>query len=140
MWSNTFESFGKVDTMIIDTDVLIWYFRGYEKAKKTLNKIGRFSISAVVYMELLQGVKNKEELRYLKHFISEREIDIISLDHEITSRAIYFLERFRLSNGLQMGDALIAATVDLRGESLLSGNHAHYKMIPGLDIKKFKIN
>lgn len=125
--------------MIVDTDVLIWYFRGYEKAKKTLDKIGRFSISAVVYMELLQGVENKEELRYLKHFISAREIDIISLDHEITSRAIYFLERFRLSDGLQMADALIAASADIRGETLLSGNHAHYKMITGLDIKKFNI-
>jgi predicted nucleic acid-binding protein len=126
--------------MIVDTDVLIWYFRGYEKAKRTLDKIGHFSISAVVYMELLQGVKNKDELRYLKHFMSEREVVNISLDHEITARAIYFLERFRLSDGLQMADALIAATADLRGEALLSGNYAHYKMIPGLDVKKFKID
>lgn len=125
--------------MIIDTDVLIWYFRGKESAKKALDKIGHFSISAVVYMELLQGIKNKEELRYLKHFVSERGIVIISLDQEITSRAIYYLEQFRLSKGLQMADALIAATVDLRGETLLTGNHAHYKMIPGLDLKKFKI-
>jgi hypothetical protein len=125
--------------VLIDTDVLIWYFRGQEKAKKALDSLDRFSISAVVYMEILQGIKNKNELSHLKHFISNREIAIISLDHEITSRAIYFLERFKLSNGLQMADALIAATADIQGETLLTGNFMHYKIIPGLEIKKFTI-
>lgn len=126
--------------MIVDTDVLIWYFRGNKKAEHILDKIGIFSISAVVFMDLLQGIRDKEELRILKHFMIEREIECISLDHEITSRAIYFLEKFRLSDGLQMADALIAATVDLRGETLLSGNYAHYKMIPGLEVKKFSVD
>ncbi len=123
--------------MLVDTDVLIWYFRGSEHAKKVLESIGRYSISSVVYMELLQGIRNKHELQNLKHFISLHDINIISLDQEITSRAIYFLEQFRLRDGLQMADALIAATANLRTEPLLTGNYTHYKMIPGVEIKKF---
>ncbi len=41
--------------MIVDTDVLIWDLRG--------NELAPFSISVVTSMEVLQGMRNKEELR-----------------------------------------------------------------------------
>jgi len=49
--------------LIIDTDVLIWYLRGNEKAKKVVEANIPFSVSAVTYIELIQGMKNKEEFR-----------------------------------------------------------------------------
>ena len=116
---------------------MIWYFRGHKKAKKTLEQLDEFAISAVVYMELLQGIRNKTELQMLKKFMIQRNIHNISLNAEVTSRAIFFLEKFNLSHGMQMADALIAATADLQGETLLTGNYVHYKMIPGLLVKRF---
>ncbi len=67
--------------MIFDTDVLIWFFRGNEKAKKIVRENMPFSISAVSYMELLQGALNKQELYDLleknyKSFVSLWEIAI----------------------------------------------------------------
>ena len=41
--------------MIFDTDVMIWAFRGNEKALDAIDRAVMRSISAVTYMELLQG-------------------------------------------------------------------------------------
>ena len=38
--------------MIIDTDVLIWYMKGNEKAYKAIEMADSFFISVVTYMEL----------------------------------------------------------------------------------------
>jgi hypothetical protein len=48
------------------------------------------------------------------------------------------MEKFTLSHGLRMGDALIAATVDIRGDTLLTANAAHYRMIPRLALQVFR--
>ena len=39
--------------MIFDTDVMIWFLRGNEKAVDLVEKSMPFSISIVTYMELL---------------------------------------------------------------------------------------
>ena len=45
--------------MLIDTDVLVWYMRGNERAKRVIKNSDGFSISVVTYMELVQGLRNK---------------------------------------------------------------------------------
>lgn len=57
--------------MIIDTDILIWFLRGNEKARQAVLDNSGFSISAVTYMELVQGMKNKKEFRVLKNCSGE---------------------------------------------------------------------
>ena len=52
--------------MLIDTDVLIWYMRGNEKAYQTIENSNNFFISVVTYMELVQGLRNKKELNHLQ--------------------------------------------------------------------------
>lgn len=43
--------------MIVDTDVLMWYMKGKRKARKAIDDLDSFSISAVNYMELIQGLR-----------------------------------------------------------------------------------
>ena len=124
--------------MIVDTDVLIWHMRGNTNARRVINKLDSFSISAITYMEIVQGIRNKKELRALRQFIQSRGIHCIPLDPEVTGRAIFLLEEYALSNGMEMGDALIAATVENQGETLCTGNTAHYRMIPNLSLKIFR--
>lgn len=126
--------------MMVDTDVLVWYMRGNLRAKKAIDGLDAFSISAVVYMELVQGIRNNAELLELKKFLRERGIACLALDADITSRAMFLMEKYSLSHGLRMADALIAATADIRAEELLTANTAHYKMIPGLLLKRFRPN
>jgi predicted nucleic acid-binding protein len=45
--------------MLVDTDVLVWYMRGNEKAKRVIKNLNSFSISVVTYIELVQGLRNK---------------------------------------------------------------------------------
>lgn len=124
--------------MHVDTDIIIWYMRGNQKAKSALEALDGFSISAVVYMEVLQGIINKTELRAFRKFIINNNIRCLAINEEISSHAIYLLEEHVLSNGLKMADALIAATADVYGEVLFTGNYAHYKMLPTLTVKRFK--
>lgn len=123
--------------MMVDTDVLIWYLRGNPKAKTTIKRLGTFAVSAVVYMEIIQGVRNKQELRCIKSFFYSELVQVVPITAEISSRAIYFIEDYGLSHGLRMADALIAATADCHSEPLLTGNAKDYTPIRALEIKKF---
>jgi predicted nucleic acid-binding protein len=124
--------------MIVDSDVLIWYMRGHARAKRVVDDLGSFAISAVTYMEILQGIRDNAELRALKQFMVSRRVESVPIDRATTDRAVYLMERFTLSHGLRMGDALIAAAVDIRGDTLLTANAAHYRMIPGLAVQVFR--
>ena len=48
--------------MLVDTDVLIWYLRGNERAREAIESLPSFSVSVVTYMELVQGMRNQQEL------------------------------------------------------------------------------
>ncbi|OGT93835.1 MAG: twitching motility protein PilT [Gammaproteobacteria bacterium RIFOXYB2_FULL_38_6] len=124
--------------MIIDTDVLIWYLRGSQKAKKVVESNIPFSISAVTYMELIQGMKNKEEFKIFQKQIKNWNIDIMQIDKEISSRAVFYIQEYSLSHSMMLADALIAATVVQTSETLLTANDKHYKYIPNIDCKRFE--
>lgn len=127
-----------MSVMLVDTDVLVWYLRGNRKAKIALDNLRQFSISCVTYMEIVQGLRNKEELKLWKSFLKERGAQHIFIDQEIASKAVYWMEEFFLSHNLRMADALIAATADSCGLDLLTGNYDDYKFLPGLVLKFFK--
>jgi hypothetical protein len=124
--------------MIFDTDVLIWYLRGNKKATGLIDRIGAFEISAVSYMEILHGLRNKTELRSWKEYIKARGVQVLLIDHDVTTKAIYWTEEYGLSHGLRLADALIAATADVYGKELLTGNMSDYRFIPGLTLKPFR--
>ena len=124
--------------MILDTDVLIWYLRGNEKAKKVVENAIPFRISAITYMEILQGMKSKDELRVFQKQMQKWDTEIIHVDREISSRAIFYLQEYSLSHSMMLGDALIAATIVQLGETLLTANDKHYKYIPNIEIKRFE--
>jgi predicted nucleic acid-binding protein len=124
--------------VLVDTDVLVWYMRGNLKAKKVIDQLGAFYISSVNYMELLQGIRNKEELRILRHFLSLRQVEIVHVSEEISQKALNCMEEYSLSNNLRMADAMIAATAVIFGVTLLTANVKHYTPIRGIQIKRFK--
>jgi len=124
--------------MIIDTDVLIWYMRGDKKAYTLIEELTGFSISVVTYIELVQGMRNKVELKELRKAIKSWNCKIIQIDEEISSKAMFYVERHFLSNSLQLADALIATTALVNGFTILTGNDKHFKVIKELEIKCFQ--
>lgn len=124
--------------MLIDTDVLIWYLRGNKKAREVLDNLKEFSISCVTYMEIVQGLRNQNELKLWKFYMKEHFIRQILIDAEISAKATYWVEEFSLSHKLRLADALIAATASIYGLDFLTGNISDYKFLPGLSLKLFK--
>ena len=124
--------------VLVDTDVLIWYMRGDRKAKRVIDKAGAFYISSVNYMELLQGIRNKEELRSLRHFLTQRGVEIVHVNEEISQKALNYMEEYSLSHNLRMADAMIAATALVSGVTLLTANTKHYVPIKGIQIRQFR--
>lgn len=128
----------KEDSMLIDTDVLIWYMRGDKNAFKIIEKLNGFYTSVVTYIELVQGLRNKAELIELRKAFREWNTKIQYINEEISAKAMFYIERHYLSHSLQLADALIASTAITNGLPLLTGNDKHYKVIKELSITKFK--
>ena len=124
--------------MIIDTDVLIWYMRGNERAYQLIEKLTEFSISVITYMELVQGMRNKNELNSLRKALHVWNTKILYPSEEISAKAMFLVEQHYLSHSLQLADALIGSTAIHYGLPLVTANDKHYKIIKGLKIKKFK--
>ena len=124
--------------MIIDTDVIIWYLRGNEKAKKLIYKNIPFKISVITYMEIVQGMKDKKELLVFQKHIRKWDVEIIQIDTEISSRAMFFVEDYFLSHSMELSDAIIAATGIQTKDVIITANDKHYKFILNIQLEKFK--
>lgn len=92
----------------------------------------------MTYMELVQGVRSKEELRLLRLTIQRNGWRILPLTENIGQRATIYLENYALSDGMRLADALIAASAVESGSVLLTGNERHYKCVPGLTLDRYQ--
>ncbi|MEY2876572.1 MAG: hypothetical protein RLZZ373_3943 [Pseudomonadota bacterium] len=126
--------------MLIDTDVLIWHLRGHPSALQTLDALPEPPmLSAVTYLELLQGLRNKAEMQALKKMLLQRRMTVLPITEAITGRAIDLVESLVLSHSLQMGDGLIAATALLHEVPVLTANFKHFSAVPNLQIVRFVV-
>jgi predicted nucleic acid-binding protein len=123
--------------LIIDTDVIIWYLRGEPDAKDFVEANIPFSVSSVTYMELTQGMKDKAEFRKFQKKFKSWKTEIIHIDQEISSRAVFYVQEYALSHTMKLADALIAATAVQSSETLATANEKHYRFIPNVELKKF---
>ena len=74
--------------MLIDTDVLIWMTRGHAGAAIRLQAMTPWRISAVTYMELAQGCRNKEELTRIKKGLALCHTEIMPVSTAVSDRAM----------------------------------------------------
>jgi predicted nucleic acid-binding protein len=124
--------------MVIDTDVLIWFMKGNQNAYKTIENSKHFFISVVTYMELVQGMRDKNELNNLRRALHAWNSKILYISEEISVKAMFFVEQHFLSHYIQLADALIGATAISHGLPILTGNDKHYKILKDLQVKKFR--
>jgi hypothetical protein len=124
--------------MIFDTDVMIWAFRGNVKALDAIDAASERAISAVTYMELLQGVRNKKEIISMKRFLSTLGFSVLPITANISSKAVSIMENTALKSSLGVCDSLIFATALDTGETLLSSNARHFKEVPLLETMTFR--
>jgi hypothetical protein len=128
--------------VLIDSDVLIWLMRGNARAVALIEQTPDWTISAVSYMELVQGCRDKAELKALqKAFRSsdkKAQTDILPLTPAISDLACTLVEKYALSHSVHMADALIAATAMSHAMPLITANKKHFSIVHGLKIQVFK--
>ena len=95
-------------------------------------------MSVITYMELVQGMRNKNELNKLRRAIHAWNSKILYISEEISVKAMFFIEQHYLSHSILMADALIGATAVAYGLPIPTGNDKHYKILKGVQIKKFR--
>jgi predicted nucleic acid-binding protein len=100
--------------MMYDTDVLIWFVRGNEKAAATL------------------------EQKLLRDFIHTYDFGVLPLTENIGHRALVYVEAYSLATGMRSADALIAATAVENNVVLRTRNTKHFRGVKELQLKAFR--
>lgn len=126
-------------TILIDSDILIDAGRGQEQAITFLESSGTaqsLAISIITAMELVIGCQSKAELRSLETFL--QRFRIIQINPEISRIAYQLLIEYRLSHGLLIADALIAATAINLETAFVSKNQRDYRFITNLNLIPYR--
>ena len=123
------------DFTIVDTDILIDVGRDIDEAIARLHDIERKSslaVSVITQMELFVGCRNKIELLEVEKFL--QRFQVLKMTDTISDVAVDLLREYRLSHGLLIADALIAATAIVYSAPFISKNRRDYRFIPNLDL------
>lgn len=121
--------------IIFDTDIIIDAGRNDKKAIARLEMEEAknvLSLSIITKMELIVGCRNKSEQRILGNFL--KRFEVIYLTESISKKATDLLKTYRLSHGLLIPDALIAATAILSHAPFISKNQKDFQYIEGLNL------
>ncbi len=124
--------------LVVDTDILVDALRDVQEAIAQLEEIEeRVTVSIVTQMELIVGCRNASELRRLERFLSR--FTVRTLTGATAKRAVSLLRRYRLSHGLLIPDALIAATALADTLPLLTKNQRDFRFIDGLELLPYPL-
>jgi predicted nucleic acid-binding protein len=124
--------------VLVDTDILIDVSRNIETAINRLateEQTGQIAISAITQMELIVGCRNKLELGHLNRFLSRYQI--LQVNENISALTVELIKTYRLSHGLLMPDAFIAATAIIGNLPLLTKNQSDYRFISQLNLLSY---
>ncbi len=114
--------------MLVDTDILIDYFRGIPDAVEFIEThIDKISLSAISVAELFQGVRDGPEREALDEFISA--VRVIDVDLSIATKAGLFRRQYVQSHRVGLADCLIAATALVYRLPMKTLNTKHFPML-----------
>lgn len=117
---------------LIDTNILIDFLRGYQKAVGFLTRLNQTSLlSTITVAELYSGTKGQHELQQLELLISR--FTIISLTPDIAKKSGLIKKEYHPSHNIGIADAVIAATALEHSARLYTLN---LKDFPMIDVKE----
>ena len=117
--------------MLLDTDVLVDFFRGYSKAEALVKTYSsRIILSSIVVAELYAGVKGDAEQAALDNFVSL--FRVVPVNSAIAKSGGLYKRNFGKSHGIGLADAILVATAEAANAQLMTLNTKHYPMLKGL--------
>ena len=119
-----------MDAVLVDSDIVIEVLRNRNsEIRESWEALSEAAVSVayspVTAAEIWHGARPPESSPIERLFSA---LACIPIDAEIGRQAGNFMRRFRPSHGLELGDALIAATASLHGLRLWTRNRKHYPM------------
>lgn len=116
--------------ILIDTDILIEYFK-----RKELEKLIGNSISVVTLIEFLRGAKDPKAVKE----IFEEAFNIVNIDNEIIIKYTEIYQALRkIGKMLPDSDLLIASTSIVKEIPLLTKNVKHFERLKAFGLKLWK--
>ncbi len=117
--------------ILLDTDVLIDFFRGNSNAVALVNKYNdRIILSSIVVAVLYSGVKGDSEQLALQNFVSI--FRVVPVNAEIGKAGGLYKRDYGKSHGVGLADAILAATAEAENAELKTLNTKHYPMLRDL--------
>ena len=101
---------------VIDTNILIDYLSGSEKAKQELDAFEELYISLITWMEILVGANEGDEESTIREFL--RRFRVHPVDEGVAERAVDIRRREKI----RLPDAIIWATAQQLGALLVTRN------------------
>jgi hypothetical protein len=116
------------DGILIDTDVLIDYMHGYPEAVVFVKSVSaRAKLSVVTTAEVYSGAR-AAEMKQIGAAL--RLFPQLAVTRQVAVRGGLLRNQYAKSQGLKLGDALIAATAQEYGLELATLNVRHFPMLP----------
>lgn len=115
---------------LVNTDILVDYLRGYEKARLFFEKHQNLmSFSAITVSEIYTGTKATETSR-MDEFM--HLFPVLPVTFEIARLSGQYKQHFDPMTGLSLADAVIAATAEIHSLQIKTRNIKHYPMLKKL--------
>lgn len=118
---------------LIDANIYIAILKGDVKLKYLVENLAG-ALDVVVYIELIQGAKNKGEVQTIEKYLTRFEL--IHFSETISKKSIELIRTYSKSHGLLLGDAIIAATCLENDLTLITLNVKDFRFIKSLKILK----
>jgi predicted nucleic acid-binding protein len=118
-------------SVLLDTCVFVDLLRGRQTAiDATAAFPVRPCVCDVTMMELYVGARTQREQARIEMVLSD--FAPVSIEQSIYRRAGQWMRHYKASHGLDVPDALIAATAEHHGLALVTLNVKHFPMFPKL--------
>lgn len=115
--------------ILFDTDVLIELLRGNEKVHSQLQSLltanHLLAYTPISEAEIYHGLRSNEKE---KAKVTLSIFECLALSREIGRRAGEYMRAYSKSHGLELPDALVAATAKMNHFRLCTFNWKHYPM------------
>ncbi len=118
-----------MEKILVDSCIFIDIFRGNRQLYQDLLK-HRVFLNSIVYMELIQGSRDKIELKKINKFL--KDFKTLPITRKISKKSMELMKTYSISHGLLIPDALIAATAIIKNLPLWTFNQRDFQFIDRL--------
>ena len=112
--------------IFLDTCILI----DYSKDEVMIDFTKNYCISSIVRLEFKAGALNTRELKKINRILTQ--IKLVDIDQSVLDLADILIEKYTLSHGMGIYDAIIAATCLIYAIPLWTYNKKDFKYIEEL--------